>query len=344
MFENTFALLLKENTPYRKTNTQLHDLGVKAKKEVDEFYKKLQNNLFENGCLKKFYIYKKKAQWQRGYSSKITDYFNLILKHNDFPQIGSTIDFCFYIKNNQLILSNGISMEYDQNDKMYDPIIQSSLVKFANKNLCLNKYTESKYKWNNLEKLFIISNFDDEEQLIKKLISTTKKLISIFLNIINENKNESIEYKFVESNHNVNEVHHTPSQRKGFVDGVNKAKVNKNIGDFSEALILKAETEKLKKLNLKPLKVNGDSYGFDIKSFDEKGNEIFIEVKGTNGRRSSVFYLTANEVEAAKIYSNKWFLYRVYVEDDKYCIEKFDAQTVLKYFLNNPSQYEVSLK
>lgn len=58
----------------------------------------------------------------------------------------------------------------------------------------------------------------------------------------------------------------------------------------------------------------GDGAGFDILSIDEDGNEIYIEVKTTEGRIDAPFYMTANEYSFFDIhkYKNNSFIYRIY--------------------------------
>ncbi|MDA5134538.1 MULTISPECIES: DUF3883 domain-containing protein [unclassified Psychrobacter] len=58
----------------------------------------------------------------------------------------------------------------------------------------------------------------------------------------------------------------------------------------------------------------GDGAGFDILSIDEDGNDIYIEVKTTEGRIDAPFYMTANEYYFFDInkYENNSFIYRIY--------------------------------
>lgn len=51
--------------------------------------------------------------------------------------------------------------------------------------------------------------------------------------------------------------------------------------------------------------------GYDIKSFDNDGNEIFIEVKSTKGKNKEIFDITHNEWQAAKIHGKKFWIYIV---------------------------------
>ncbi|TWH82560.1 DUF3883 domain-containing protein [Sedimentibacter saalensis] len=97
------------------------------------------------------------------------------------------------------------------------------------------------------------------------------------------------------------------------VDFEEKNKYNKRIGDRGELIVLKAEEDKLKKYKkelvkkIKHISIENDSAGYDILSFDEYGNEIYIEVKSTTAKPGDAnFYLTSNELERAKGDMNYW--------------------------------------
>lgn len=95
---------------------------------------------------------------------------------------------------------------------------------------------------------------------------------------------------------------------------------NKRIGDLGEFWVLKYEKEKLDRLLLNHLadKIchtavkEGDGTGYDIQSFDENKNKIYIEVKTTTGCVNNPFYITRNELEKSKIEKDNYYLYRVY--------------------------------
>lgn len=56
----------------------------------------------------------------------------------------------------------------------------------------------------------------------------------------------------------------------------------------------------------------GDGAGYDIRSFNLKGEERFIEVKSTKGSRTAPFYLSRNEREVSVEHAGKWRLHRVF--------------------------------
>lgn len=78
---------------------------------------------------------------------------------------------------------------------------------------------------------------------------------------------------------------------------------SKKVGDAGESHVYAYECNKLNKIGRGDL-VSGiikqyEDYsyfpGYDIKSFDENGNEIFIEVKSTVGKKKDHFEITDNE-------------------------------------------------
>lgn len=97
----------------------------------------------------------------------------------------------------------------------------------------------------------------------------------------------------------------------------------KELGEKGELLVIEYEKSKLLKSNRADLankvthvsKTN-DYAGYDILSFNEKGEEIFIEVKTTKGPKSSDFYISPGEVKRSKLIKN-YFLYRVFNFDFK---------------------------
>ena len=91
--------------------------------------------------------------------------------------------------------------------------------------------------------------------------------------------------------------------------------ISQKIGDRGEELVLRNEIEKTKGWGLpnetlskvRRVSLESDDYGFDILSFDQEGNERYLEVKTTktNGKNFS-FILTRNEFETAKYYGKRY--------------------------------------
>ena len=107
----------------------------------------------------------------------------------------------------------------------------------------------------------------------------------------------------------------TPSK----TDYVLRQKENSRLGAAGEQWVFAYEKKRLSAAGRKDLAKQvewvaqkDDSKGYDILSFDEEGNELFIEVKTTNGGVKTPFYLSALEMAVSGNNSSKYRLYRVY--------------------------------
>jgi len=98
---------------------------------------------------------------------------------------------------------------------------------------------------------------------------------------------------------------------------------NTALGLLGEELVLAQERIMLTRENRSDLAekvvhvsiVEGDSAGYDIRSFTSDGTTKFIEVKSTKGTSSSPFFISPNEVEFSKRNSDNYYLYRVFELD-----------------------------
>lgn len=107
----------------------------------------------------------------------------------------------------------------------------------------------------------------------------------------------------------------TPSK----VDYVLRQKENSRLGKAGEKWVYKCEVKRLTDAGRKDLakKVewvaqDNDYLGYDIRSYDKDGNELYIEVKTTNGGANTPFYLSALEMAMSEAHPDKYRLYRVY--------------------------------
>jgi hypothetical protein len=95
---------------------------------------------------------------------------------------------------------------------------------------------------------------------------------------------------------------------------------NQELGLDGEIAVLEHEQKRLKELGLNVLSENvkhaskeeGDGLGYDILSYDERGNEKYIEVKTTKHNRDTPFFITDGELKFSKENPEKYSLYRVY--------------------------------
>ena len=93
----------------------------------------------------------------------------------------------------------------------------------------------------------------------------------------------------------------------------------KSTGDDGELLVLKYEHERIGNILQKGMeiehisKTQGDGTGYDIKSYDENGNEIFIEVKTTKlQQKETPFNITPTEIMVSRNKNKSYWLYRIY--------------------------------
>ena len=119
----------------------------------------------------------------------------------------------------------------------------------------------------------------------------------------------------------------SPKKAKGKKTNNKKVKAKKRrsdrsafIGRKGEKIVFDFEKEKLKKINLNNLseKVRwhaelNEKPGYDITSFDDKGDEIFIEVKSSSGKTINDVDLTKNEIMSMfnKKTKEKFYIYLV---------------------------------
>ena len=119
----------------------------------------------------------------------------------------------------------------------------------------------------------------------------------------------------------------SPKKTKGKKSNNKKAKAKKRrsdrsafIGRKGEKIVFDFEKEKLKKNNLNNLseKVRwhaelNEKPGYDITSFDDNGDEIFIEVKSSSGKTINDVDLTKNEIMSMfnKKTKEKFYIYLV---------------------------------
>ncbi|HDR7596386.1 TPA: DUF3883 domain-containing protein, partial [Bacillus mycoides] len=95
---------------------------------------------------------------------------------------------------------------------------------------------------------------------------------------------------------------------------------NKIVGYAAEVLVLNIEKEKLNSANRADLaqqvehvsETQGDGIGYDIKSFEIDGTEIYIEVKGTSETVNKGFLISDSEVRFSIESAEQFYLYRVY--------------------------------
>jgi uncharacterized protein DUF3883 len=133
-------------------------------------------------------------------------------------------------------------------------------------------------------------------------------------------------------------------------DWMARQRENMVIGNLGELLVVQNEKEKLQRLNIEKVpehvsKTQGDGLGYDILSYNDLGEEIYIEVKTTTGAFDKSFYITENELQCSKRKGDKYFLYRLYnynfnTDSAKYIIRSGNLEDLCA----NPWLYKVVVK
>ncbi|MFA5188687.1 MAG: DUF3883 domain-containing protein [Patescibacteria group bacterium] len=142
------------------------------------------------------------------------------------------------------------------------------------------------------------------------------------------------------------------SGRKIKIDYLKKNLQNINLGLQGELIVLDWERDNLIQCGLNNLaeKVRhisqelGDGVGFDILSYDENGNEKFIEVKTTKSGMNTQFYYSEGELNFINNTQN-YYLYRLNLEnEDEAELTIISKDEFLNKFEVLPYQYSVKFK
>lgn len=127
------------------------------------------------------------------------------------------------------------------------------------------------------------------------------------------------------------------------------------IGAKGEEFVYELEREYVKSFD--PLSVDrvihlsakqGDGFGYDISSINEKGESVYIEVKTTSGKEDAPFYMSINEKSFfEENVDNNAYIYRVYnfdVEARYGHVKKISARELLIDYNFDPVTFMVTKK
>lgn len=103
-------------------------------------------------------------------------------------------------------------------------------------------------------------------------------------------------------------------------DPVERDHRNRALGKAGERFVVELERRRLIEADRSDLarrvrwvaEEDGDGAGYDVLSFDNRGDEQLIEVKTTNGSVRTPFFLTRNERDLAVERSVDWRIYRLH--------------------------------
>lgn len=122
-------------------------------------------------------------------------------------------------------------------------------------------------------------------------------------------------------------------------DPVERDRKNRVLGDAGEELVLEFEKRNLRSIDRPDLldnvrwvsKIEGDGAGYDILSFDDRGEKKFIEVKTTIGGNTTPFFISRNEYDFSKRETDRFRLFRVF--DFRKGARAFELQGPLESFV-----------
>ncbi|MBC8489122.1 MAG: DUF3883 domain-containing protein [Bacteroidetes bacterium] len=250
-------------------------------------------------------------------------------------------DICIItLKNNKITLkdsfNNGLDLlqgEYSYNIPIKQYLLESIInAKKSNiKSLIFNLLDEFKVR--------------DSELFKKKIVALPiykKKIITLLidLNFLTLKNNEYIVVK------NYPEIIKYITQRTGISQEqlLNILKEKDNVGKLAEETIFKYEQERLLNfgyagLDIKIVGRKNVNYGYDIKSYDIKLNElidIYIEVKAVS-KKDFKFYWSKNEKEVAKQLKEQYYLYLLpFISRGKFEIDSLEViKDPYNYFNKN---------
>lgn len=155
-----------------------------------------------------------------------------------------------------------------------------------------------------------------------------------------------VEWEYIQKHISKKTKSNIPTKR----DFETLAKIQQIVGTTGEEFVLNYEKEKLLSVGLKNLSENvkwvskedGDGLGYDIHSFDENGNDKYIEVKTTtNSIPRLQFFISANELKKYFQETN-FFIYFVFDIKNQPKLHIVDKKQFKEDFIT-PVQYLVNV-
>lgn len=114
----------------------------------------------------------------------------------------------------------------------------------------------------------------------------------------------------------------TPAIRRlvGKFDPAERDARNRDLGMAGERFVVEFERERLRRAGRNDLAedvrwisdLDGDGFGYDVKSFEADGQERLLEIKTTCGHERTAFWLTRREIDVAAENSGIYRIRRVF--------------------------------
>lgn len=147
-------------------------------------------------------------------------------------------------------------------------------------------------------------------------------LAEIVLDEDDQKSSEDFDYKIPEYEPTIKEAKekvYSPKKSKNNKKNIIPTKPSKRVGRAGEEHVYNFEYKKLMdkvredlaKQIVKQYENHSFFPGYDIKSFNEDGEEIYIEVKSTVSKGKDYFEISDNEVLAAKSLKDSYFIYQI---------------------------------
>lgn len=254
--------------------------------------------------------------------------------------------------------------------KLSDPQINTFINHdHNNNNIYLLLRTNSKSKYTYLGKLAYKSHDPNKEKPVRfqwKILEWEIKNdlfenIGLKLGYSEKNKNSNAAKTKLKSKNQLikSEIPFSPKKKRNIgkqgnkivkIDFIEKAISSQKIGKKGELLVVEYEKERLKKLGLNKrithVSLEGDGHGYDIESYNENGEKIFIEVKTTQAGKNTSFDVSSNEVLVSEDKGNFYYIYRLYDYSETMNSAKFYVINgpISKHFNLQATQYIATFK
>ena len=170
-----------------------------------------------------------------------------------------------------------------------------------------------------------------------------------YLTLTNSAHEKPVLQRLIKSSYPISPKLELPVLKGKILNHEQNDREKKRVGDLGELLVLDYEEARLKALKINKLpihesKCTGDGLGYDILSYNDSGEKIYIEVKTTKNSANQPFYITRNELECSKIHDTHYYIYRLFDYDEKKDeAEFFIYSGNLCELCINPIQYRVVL-